>query len=95
MAFRAERIYELVEQASAFGSSGIVVVVMFGLFTRFGDARSAVAALLVGVSTWIIGAYFLDLPYPYLTSLAMATLAYVVPALLSPAEVPALEPIEA
>jgi SSS family transporter len=95
MAFRAERIYELVEQASAFGSSGIVVVVMFGLFTRFGDARSAVAALLVGVGSWMVGAYVLDLPYPYLTSLAMATLAYVVPAVLMPAEVPVLEPIEA
>jgi len=94
MAFRAERIYELVEQASAFGSSGIVVVVMFGLFTRFGGTRSAIAALLVGVGAWIIGAYVLALAYPYLTSLAMATLAYVVPATLIPSQVPALEPIE-
>jgi SSS family transporter len=95
MAFRAERVYELVEQASAFGSSGIVVVVMFGLFTRFGDARSAVAALLVGVSSWVLGAYVFDLPYPYLTSLSTATFAYIVPAVLRPSDVPALEPIEA
>lgn len=94
MAFRAERVYELVEQASAFGSSGIVVVVFFGLFSRMGTSLSAVAALLTGVSTWVTGAYWLELPYPYLTSLAAATAAYLVPALLSDVEVPALEPIE-
>lgn len=95
MAFRAERIYELVEQASAFGSAGIVVVVLFGLFTRVGGARSAVASLLAGVLTWIAGAYVIDLPYPYLTSLAAATVAYLAPAVLDPEPAPALEPIEA
>jgi Na+/proline symporter len=95
MAFRAERVYELVEQASAFGSSGIVVVVLFGLFTRVGGTPSAVAALVTGVATWVAGAYVLDLPYPYLTSLAVATAAYLVPAVASPSPVPVLEPIEA
>jgi SSS family solute:Na+ symporter len=94
MAFRAERVYELVEQASAFGSSGIVVVVLFGLFTRVGDHRSASAALLAGVLAWVVGAYVVDLPYPYLTSLAVAAAAYLVPAVLSPGEVRALEPVE-
>jgi SSS family solute:Na+ symporter len=94
MAFRAERVYELVEQASAFGSAGIVVVVLFGLFTRIGDHRSAWASLLAGVSAWIVGAYVLELPYPYLTSLAAAAGAYLVPAVLLPGEVRSLEPIE-
>ena len=94
MAFRAERVYELVEQASAFGSSGIVVVVLFGLFTRVGDHRSASAALLAGVLAWVVGAYVVDLPYPYLTSLAVAAAAYLVPAVLFPGEVRALEPVE-
>jgi len=80
MAFRAERVYELVEQASAFGSAGIVTVVVFGLFTRFGGVASATASLLTGMVAWVIGAYLLDLPYPYLTSLAAAVLAYVIPA---------------
>ena len=78
MAFRAERVYELVEQASAFGSAGIVTVVMFGLFTRFGGVASAAASLVTGVVAWVWGAYLLDLPYPYLTSLAAAVAAYVV-----------------
>jgi Na+/proline symporter len=94
MAFRAERVYELVEQASAFGSSGIAVVCFFGLFTRVGGPPSAIAALLAGVATWVTGAYLLDLPYPYLSSLMVATCAYLVPAVLRPEPVPALEPIE-
>jgi Na+/pantothenate symporter len=80
MAFRAERVYELVEQASAFGSAGIVTVVFFGLFTRIGGTWSAVSALLAGVMAWIGGAYALDLPYPYLTSLAIAVVSYLIAA---------------
>ena len=92
MAARAERVYELIEQASAFGSSGIVVVVLFGLFTRIGGTPSAVASLVAGVASWCLGAYVLELPYPYLTSLAVAAGAYLVPALLRPTEVRVLEP---
>jgi Na+/proline symporter len=80
MAFRAERVYELVEQASAFGSAGIVTVVFFGLFTRIGGTWSAVSALLAGVLAWIGGAYAFDLPYPYLTSLAIAVVSYLIAA---------------
>ena len=77
MAIRAEQVYVLVEQASAFGSSGIVTVVVFGLFTRIGGRGSAVAALLGGVTAWVLGAYLLDAPYPYITSLAVAVAAYL------------------
>lgn len=77
MAVRAERIYDLVEQASAFGSAGIVTVVVFGLFTPLGGSGSAAAALVGGVASWTLGAYVLDLPYPYLTSLAVAAGAYL------------------
>jgi Na+/proline symporter len=93
MAVRADRIYELVEQSSAFGSAGIVVVVLFGLFTRIGDSRSAIAALLAGVAAWIAGAYLFELPYPYLTSLAIASAAYLAPAVIAPGEARVLEPV--
>ncbi|MGH7541239.1 MAG: hypothetical protein ACRELC_09590, partial [Gemmatimonadota bacterium] len=72
----AEAVYGLVEQASAFGSAGIVVVTLFGLFTRIGGGRAAVAALTAGVASWIVGAYLLDLPYPYLGSLLLTVLVY-------------------
>ena len=93
MAVRAERVYELVEQASAFGSAGIVTVVAFGLFTRLGGTASAVASLLGGVTTWVAGAYVWDLPYPYLTSLAVATVAYLLGALAGSTPTRLLEPV--
>jgi SSS family transporter len=95
MAARADRVYALVEQASAFGSAGIVTVIVFGLFTRIGGTASALAALIGGVATWIAGAYILDVPYPYLTSVAVAVGAYVGAALLGSAPARALEPLEA
>jgi len=84
LARHAESVYALVEEASAFGSSGIVVAAIFGLFTSFGGWRAALAALATGVGTWTTGHYVLDLPYPYLTSLAAALLAYVAIASLEP-----------
>lgn len=77
LALSAEGVYALVEEASAFGSAGIFVVVIFGLFGRWGGVWSAVAALLGGVASWLLGAYVLALPYPYLTSLAAALVCYV------------------
>ena len=76
LALYAEGVYALVEEASAFGSAGIFVAIVLGLFTRWGGAASAAASLLVGVAAWIAGAYVLDLPYPYVTSLAAAFAAY-------------------
>jgi Na+/proline symporter len=95
MAFRAERVYELVEQASAFGSAGIVTVVFFGLFTRLGSTSAAISSLLAGVATWIGGAYLLELPYPYLTSLAMAVLSYLIAAAIEGRPGRKLEPVGA
>jgi len=77
LARHAESVYALVEEASAFGSSGIVVAAIFGLFSSFGGWRAAFAALAAGVGTWTIGHYLLELPYPYLTSVAAALVAYV------------------
>jgi Na+/proline symporter len=84
LARQGESVYALVEEASAFGSSGVVTAALFGLFTRFGGVRAAFAALAVGVATWIAGHYFWHLPYPYLTSLAMALAAYLLLAATEP-----------
>jgi SSS family transporter len=95
MALRAEAVYALVEEASSFGSAGIVTVVVFGLFTRIGGTASATAALLAGVATWVVGAYFAGWPYPYLTSLAAAVGAYLLAAGMGSAATRTLEPQEA
>jgi Na+/proline symporter len=84
MALYAEGVYDLVEQASAFGSAGIVVIVTFGLFTRFGGAASAFAALAAGLVVWVIGSYALNLPFAYIAALGSAILAYLVVASVEP-----------
>lgn len=77
LALHAERVYTLVEEASAFGSAGIFIVVVFGLFTRFGGSMSAAITLLTGMSTWIIGHHVINIAAPYLMSLAVALASYV------------------
>jgi SSS family transporter len=94
MALRADAVYALVEEASAFGSAGIVTVVCFGLFTRIGGTGSATAALLAGVATWVFGAYLAGWPYPYLASLAAAIGAYLLAAGVGSTATRVLEPQE-
>lgn len=77
IALYADGVYALVEEASAFGSAGIFVVLVFGLFSNVGGVRSAYASLVAGMVVWVVGAYVLELPYPYLTSLAAALAAYL------------------
>jgi Na+/proline symporter len=81
LARHAEGVYELVEDASAFGSAGIFTAAVIGLFTRFGRTRAAYSALVAGCGTWVVGNYFLHLAQPYLTSVAAALGAYVLLAL--------------
>lgn len=83
MAVRAQAVYALVEQASAFGSAGIVTVTLFGLFSALGGPRSAIGSLATGVTSWVVGAYVLEVPYPYLTSLLLSLLVYVATAVLT------------
>ena len=82
VALHAQGVYALVEEASAFGSAGIFVALVIGLFSRWGGARSGAAALLCGIGAWVAGAYLLGLPYPYLGSLAAALAGYSAAALV-------------
>ncbi len=77
LAQSVERIRELVEIASAFGSAGAFVVAMFGVHSRFGGSLAAMASLISGISIWIVAKYGLDLPAPYLTALVCALGSYV------------------
>ncbi|MGQ0553686.1 MAG: sodium:solute symporter family protein [Planctomycetota bacterium] len=76
----SEGVFELVEQASGFGSAGILVITVFALFVRRehrAGPRAAMASLLLGVLAWVLGRYVLDLPAPYLLSLAAALLGFL------------------
>lgn len=77
LALQAGSIFELVESASSLGSSGLFVVMAFGLFSRYGGPRAALGALLAGTLVWLAGTYLWEWSCPYLVSLAAALLAYV------------------
>lgn len=77
LALRAEGVFALVEQASAFGSAGTLVTVCFGLFTSLGGARTAAATLVVGVVAYLAGT-FGGTSTPFLWSLGLSFLTYAV-----------------
>jgi Na+/proline symporter len=88
IALHAQGVYALVEEASAFGSAGLFVSLVIGLFSRWGGPASAAAALLCGIGAWVAGAYVLAVPYPYLGSLAAALAGYAVAALVERGKAP-------
>ncbi len=81
LALHAEGIYRLVKDASSFGSAGIFVVMIFGLFSKFGGVKSAIASLISGASVWCVSHYILDYEWSYLLSLGVALVSYLTMAL--------------
>jgi Na+/proline symporter len=81
LALRAEGISALVEMASAFGSAGVFVASVFGLFTRFGGPASAYASMAAGMIVWG-GGSLLGVTTPYVLALAVAAVTYVIVAIL-------------
>jgi Na+/proline symporter len=81
LALRAEGVFALVEQASAFGSAGALVTVCFGLFSRIGGARAAAATLAVGTMSYIVAA-MTSYSYPFLLSLAASFSTYLLGAMI-------------
>jgi Na+/proline symporter len=77
-------VHGLVSQASSVGSAGVCVTGLMALFTRFGGAASAYAALLAGVVTWLLSEYVLDTEAAFLISLMSALVAYTGVALATP-----------
>jgi Na+/proline symporter len=78
IALASDSVYELVQQASALGSSGILAMMVFALWGgRFGAAPSAYGALLAGTGVWLYGEHMLELPGAYILSVAAAFMAYV------------------
>ncbi|MGH6816794.1 MAG: sodium:solute symporter family protein [Hyphomicrobiaceae bacterium] len=72
----AGNVKELVSMASAAGSAGVFVTVLFALFTRFGGPVSAYAAIVAGAVVWAGGTY-MGWPAPYIAGLAAAFAVYV------------------
>lgn len=81
LALTSERIKELVETASAFGSAGVFVAAAFGMWTQFGRAASAATSICLGTLVWAIGHYGFEWRAPYLLALACSAAGYVAVAL--------------
>ena len=85
IALASEGVYELVQQSSALGSSGILAMMVFALWGgRFGSAPSAYGALLAGTGVWLYCEHVLELPGAYLVSLLAAFVAYTALAFWTP-----------
>jgi len=82
LALSADGVFELVERASALGSSGSLVVVCFGLFTGFGGPAAALATLLIGTTAYVVGSA-LDAAYPFLLSLLLSVGTYIAVAMFT------------
>ena len=76
LALGGRGVAELVQEASSFGTAGTLVVVCFGLFTKYGGPRTAIVTLLGGLAAYA-GATAIELPYPFITSLASAVALYL------------------
>jgi Na+/proline symporter len=81
LALGARGVAELVEEASSFGSAGVLVVVSFALFSRVGGPLAAAASLLGGLATYVAGAQ-LGWDYPFLASMAAAVGCYLAAAVI-------------
>ncbi len=68
LALNAEGVFALVEQASAFGSAGLLVTVLFALFTSWGSPRTATMTLIGGIAVYTVAA-MAGITAPYLASL--------------------------
>lgn len=76
IAVAGDSVASLVHEASALGSAGILVVVVFGLFSRWGGPGAAYAALLTGVTSYV-GAVTSGFEYAYLLSLGASLAVYI------------------
>ena len=81
LALTSDRIKDLVEIASSFGSAGVFVTACFAIFTNFGGPKSAAAAMLGGAAVWAAGRFMLDWPAPYIAGLIFSLAAYIAVAL--------------
>ena len=77
LALSSEGVYGLVEEASALGTAGVFVCLVFGVFSTFGRARAALSALLLGYGSYLFAAHVWEVPQPYLASLLSALLGYL------------------
>ncbi|MEX0964701.1 MAG: sodium:solute symporter family protein [Pseudohongiellaceae bacterium] len=77
LALNAGSVYELVIEASAFGSAGVFTCCVMGLTQKKGGPYTASATMITGIIVYGVLAYGFDYSYAYLMSLISAFTVYV------------------
>ena len=75
-----ETIFDLVQQASSFGTAGVLVTVLIGLWTRRGGAATALVTLALGLAAVPFGERVLGLDAPFIFAVTVAFAAFLVAA---------------
>jgi SSS family transporter len=82
IALRSDKVKDLVETASAAGSAGVFVVVVFALFSKFGGPLAAISTIIVGSGSWLLFGSLLPVDTPYLAALGLGFMTYAGVALI-------------
>jgi len=77
IALKASSVLHLVEDASSFGSCGLFVTFVFGIFSKFGGPKAAICAIGSGFVVWFFGKLTGTIAYPYITALAVSAFSYI------------------
>ncbi|HEY4635617.1 MAG TPA: sodium:solute symporter family protein [Rhodospirillales bacterium] len=72
-----ESIYDLVQTSSSFGTAGIAVTALFGLWTGLGGPAAALTSLAVGVASMFAGKVVMDVEAPFLLSVVTSLVAFL------------------
>ena len=90
LAVGADSVHGLVEEASAFGTAGILVVGLAALFSRRGGVRTVYAALALGIASYGVAGFVVVAEAPFLVSVGVAAATWGIGTWLErPSESPA------
>lgn len=82
LAVRSTSIFDLLETASSFGTAGILVITLGGLWAGRGGKATALATLVTGAVFTPVAEYMLGIPAPFVATIALSALVYLVGCLL-------------
>jgi len=71
-------IYELVEVASSFGTAGLLVITLLGLWTKIGGHIAGICALVAGMGSFNIYKYWMELDAPFMSAVFAAFIGFLI-----------------
>ncbi|MEI8346131.1 MAG: sodium:solute symporter family protein [Pseudomonadota bacterium] len=78
LAVGSDSIYKMVETASSFGTAGVLIVTMVGLFSKKGNPLVANTTLIMGLVYTVIFRYLIKVEAPFLLTVLAVTVTFIV-----------------